>query len=161
MTGPVLFSEAMEARTLLSSAVIGHIDGGLASRHNPAAIHAGITHAARHRGHKASRASSSSAVIGELSPSGPFSFTFGVFVLSGTLDGSTHAVTAVLIGPGFQFDITGTFDPVTRHLVGTISGDRTSLAVDGTLVGTNSVKGSLEGTLFGTAISFNGTVPLT
>jgi hypothetical protein len=104
-------------------------------------------------------AASTSAGIANLSASGPFSFTFGDFVLSGTIDGSTHAVNATLVGPGIQFDVVGTFDATTGQFQGTITGDRTNLTTSGTL-SSGAVKGSLNGLLFGSAISFNRTIVL-
>jgi hypothetical protein len=161
MPSAFVISEPLEPRTLLSSAVIGHIDTAAARSHAAStAIAVKLKHA-KHRANAArhAAAAATSAGIGSLSVSGPFSFTFGDFVFSGTIDGSTHAVNATLVGPGVQFDVVGSFDASTGQFQGTITGDRTNLAISGTL-NSRSVKGSLNGILFGNAISFNRTIIL-
>ena len=159
MARNIELNEVLESRLLLSAAM-SHMAGLTAPDHAaPAAVHVNLHHPTKVRatgGRHSGRHPVAAATT--LPASGPFSYTYGGYILSGSVDASTHGVIGTITGHGLDLAIAGTVDPVTHAIHGTVTGADTSLEVNATVNG-KTLTGSLQGTLFGLPVSFQGTLP--
>ena len=134
------FMEMLESRTLLSAAAVSHPA--------PPVMQVDARHAKRK--HHAAPVAPASAIPA----SGNFSYTVDGYTFSGSVNGTTHALTATITGPMLDLALNGTYDPTAQTLTATITGSNTDLTVSGSLVG-NTVTGSVNGTFFGFSVSIN------
>ena len=159
MVRPIELHEALEPRMLLSAAT-SHMAGAAAPDHTAtAAIHVNLQHPAKVRVNDHNGGRHRVAAATTLPTSRPFSYTYGGYTLSGSIDGSTHAVNATITGHGLDLTVAGTVDPATHVIHGTITGADTNLEVNAILSG-KTLTGSLQGTFMGFPVSYQGTLPI-
>ena len=153
-------TESLESRMLLSAAAP---HAALFAGHHHAvsgdAIHQNLPHAVtvQRAGRRGGRHRTPPAA--GLPSSGPFSYTYAGYTISGTIDAGTHSINGTITGHSLDLTITGTVDPATHRIQGTITGSNTDLTVDATLSG-DTLTGSIDGTFEGFPISLHGTFPI-
>ena len=135
--------ENLESRTFLSATAVAHAA--------PAARHESAIHASARVKHKRHTAATPTSI---LPSSGSFSYTYGGYTFSGTIDATTDALNATLVGPGVDFTVTGTFDSTAQTANLHVTGSNTDLTVVGSLSG-HTITGSINGTVYGFNVSIN------